>query len=66
MSRSLAAAIICLVLSACAGGNGPEGGVATLDALQKFQADCAARGLTMQLKTDGDSQSIDAYECVRK
>ena len=66
MSRVQAAAVVCLALCACAGSNGPEGGVATLDALQKYQADCAAKGLTMQLKPDGDSQRIDAYQCVRK
>jgi hypothetical protein len=55
-----------LGLAACAGGGGPSGGVANLDALSQLQASCAAQGETMQLKRDGDPESIQAYECVRK
>jgi hypothetical protein len=55
-----------LALGACADGGGPTGGVANLDALQSFQNDCAAKGMKMQLKPDGDPTSIQAYECVRK
>jgi hypothetical protein len=55
-----------LALGACAAGAGPAGGVASLDALRALQAGCAARGMTMQLKTDGDPERIDAYACVRK
>ena len=58
--------LLMLGLSACAGGGGPDGGVATLDSLRDFQAACAAKGATMQLKPDGDPESIQAYECVRK
>ena len=66
MSRAGAALLVSLALSACAGGAGPNGGVADLDALQKLEASCAGQGLKMQLKPDGDPQSIQAYECVRK
>jgi hypothetical protein len=55
-----------LAVGACASGGGPDGGVATLDALRELQAACAAKGQTMQLKTDGDPERIDAYACVRK
>jgi hypothetical protein len=64
--KALAAFLAALGLSACAGGAAPDGGVANLDALSAFQATCAARGLTMQLKPEGDPERIDAYACVRK
>jgi hypothetical protein len=66
MSRAAAIIMVALGLCACAGGEGPNGGVATLDALNEFQAACAAKGLTMQLKPEGDPERIDAYACVRK
>ena len=66
MRRAGAALLAALALSACAGGGGPTGGYADLDSLQKLQGSCAAQGLTMKLKPDGDPQSIQAYECVRK
>ena len=65
MIRAIAFALMTLSLSACASGAGPNGGVATLDALRDFQAACAAKGQTMKLKTEGDSQRIDAYACER-
>jgi hypothetical protein len=40
--------------------------VATLDALRDAQAACAAKGGTLQLRPEGDPESIQAYECVRK
>ena len=55
-----------LTLSACASAAAPNGGVASLDALRDVQAACAAKGLTMQLKPEGDPERIDAYACVRK
>ena len=61
-----ALALSAVALSACAGVGGPTGGVATLDALRDFQAGCAAKGQTMQLKPEGDPERIDAYACVRK
>ena len=66
MRRAGAALLAALAVSGCAGGAGPNGGVADLDALRNLQASCAAQGKTMQLKPDGDPQSIQAYECVRK
>jgi hypothetical protein len=66
MRRASAALLVVLALGACAGGAGPEGDVANLDALRSLQATCAAKGMTMQLKTEGDPQRIDAYACVRK
>ena len=67
MRRAGAALLLAtLGLAACAGGGGPSGGYADLDALRNFQASCVAQGETMQLKPDGDPQSIQAYECVRK
>ena len=66
MRGAPAALLGVLALSACAGGAGPEGDVANLDALRNLQAACAAKGMTMQLKPEGDPQRIDAYACVRK
>ena len=66
MRRTAAALLSALALSACAGGGGPTGNVATLDALRDLQAACAAKGQTMQLKPEGDPERIDAYACVRK
>ena len=57
---------IAVGLSACAGGAGRDGGVATLDSLRDMQSACAAKGSVMQLKPEGDPASIDAYACVRK
>jgi hypothetical protein len=65
MIRAVAIVLLTLCLGACAGGPAPNGGVATLDALRDFQAACAAKGLTMKLKTDGDPERMDAYACVR-
>ncbi|HKR90333.1 MAG TPA: hypothetical protein VJS38_19365 [Phenylobacterium sp.] len=62
----IALSSVALSLGACAGGPAPNGGVATLDALRDFQAACAAKGQTMQLKAEGDPERIDAYACVRK
>ena len=68
MIRSLAIALAVLGcgLSACAGAGAPTGGVANLDALRDLQAACAAKGMTMKLKTEGDPERIGAYACVRK
>jgi hypothetical protein len=66
MRTAAAALLAALALSACAGGGGPTGNVANLDALRDLQAACAAKGLTMQLKPEGDPERIDAYACVRK
>lgn len=66
MMRALAISLFALSLGACAGGPTRDEGVATLDALRDAQAACAARGLTMKLKTEGDPQYIDAYACERK
>ena len=65
MMRPLAISMISLSLGACAGGPTRDGGLATLDALRDMQAACAAKGLTMKLKTEGDPQYIDAYACER-
>jgi hypothetical protein len=64
--RGLVFALAGLALAGCADGPTRDGGVATLDALRDVQAACAAKGGTMQLKTEGDPQSIDAYACERK
>ena len=66
MRMASAALLLAMALSACAGGAGPTGGVANLDALRDLQAACAAKGQTMQLKPEGDPERIDAYACVRK
>jgi hypothetical protein len=55
-----------LALSACAGGGGRDEGIATLDALNDAQKACADKGGTLQLKTDGNPNLMDAYACVRK
>jgi uncharacterized lipoprotein YmbA len=64
--RALALAMIASGLAACASTGAPSEGVASLDALRSLQASCEARGMTMQLKSQGDPQRIDAYACVRK
>ena len=67
MTKARTAALLAaLALAACAGAPARDEGVATLDALRDAQSACAARGGTMQLKTEGDPASIDAYACVRK
>jgi len=53
-----------LALSACALG-GAEGGVANYDALKQAQADCAAKGGKLVLKS-GDPTWIGNYGCERK
>jgi hypothetical protein len=63
--KILAILLLALGAGACATG-GPEGGVASYDALRQAQQDCAARGGTMRLKPQGDPQSIQAYACERK
>lgn len=63
--RMAAFPLLALALAGCAGGATRDEGVATLDALRDAQAVCAARGGTMQLKPDGDPQSISAYACQR-
>jgi hypothetical protein len=65
VTRTAAITLGALVLSACASGGGRDEGVATLDALRDAQAACAARGGTLQLKPDGDTQYIGAYACQR-
>jgi hypothetical protein len=62
----LASLLMAAVLGGCAGAPVRDEGLATLDALRDAQAACAARGGTMQLKTEGDPAVIDAYACVRK
>ncbi|MDB5466793.1 MAG: hypothetical protein JWQ46_1555 [Phenylobacterium sp.] len=61
------ALILALALgaSACASG-GRDGGYASYDALRATQQACAAKGMTMRLKTEGNAQSIDGYACERK
>ena len=59
------AIILSLAVTACATG-GQVGGVATYDALQRMQADCAAKGMTLRLRTEGNAQYIDEYACERK
>ena len=54
--------ILALGLGACATG-GPEGGVATYDALKAAQDSCAARGGRLVLKDQGDARDIEAYAC---
>jgi hypothetical protein len=66
MIRAAAASLAAIALSACVGGAGPTGDVANLDALRDLQAACAAKGMTMRLKPEGDPERIDAYACVRK
>jgi hypothetical protein len=62
----VALTMICaLALSACATG-GQEGGIATYDALQRMQADCTAKGMTLRLRTEGNAQSVEDYACERK
>ena len=65
MMRVLVISMSALSLGACAGGPTRDEGLATLDALRDMQAACAAKGLTMKLKTEGDPQYIDAYACER-
>jgi len=66
MIRLAVLASTLLALAGCVGAPARDGGVATLDALKDAQARCAARGGTVQLKTEGDPASIDDYACVRK
>ena len=56
------AALLSLGLAACAEA-GPDGGIATYDALHKAHDACAARGGTLSLKAGGDSRVIQDYAC---
>jgi hypothetical protein len=57
--------MLSLTAAACATG-GQEGGLATYDALQRAQADCAAKGMTLRPRAQGNTKYIDAYACERK
>ena len=63
--RALIAIAGVLMLTACATG-GQTGGYANYDDLKRAQADCAAKGGTLRLKTEGNAERIDAYACERK
>jgi hypothetical protein len=54
--------IACALLSlgACAAYGEGE---ASYDAVKRASDDCKARGGTLQLKADGDSQKISDFEC---
>ena len=57
--------MLSLGVSACVTG-GQEGGLATYDALQRAQAACAAKGMTLRQKPQANTKYIDAYACERK
>jgi len=57
--------ILALGATACVTG-GQEGGLATYDALQRAQADCAAKGMSLRQKAEANAKYIDAYACERK
>ena len=63
--RTAAALILALAMGACATA-APIGGYANYDALKAARDACSAKGGTFKLKTEGDPQRIDAYECERK
>jgi hypothetical protein len=56
------AILLTLGLCACAVG-GPDGGVASYDALKAAQQACAAQGGRLTLKDQGDARHIEAYAC---
>ena len=60
--RAAIAMILALGLCACADA-GPDGGVASYDALKSAQQACAARGGQLVLKDQGDARDIEAYAC---
>jgi hypothetical protein len=58
--------VLALTGAACASSGSPEGGVATYDAIKAAQSACAARGGTLTLARNGDSQVLSDWTCKRK
>jgi hypothetical protein len=54
-----------LALSACAEG-GPQGGVATYDAIKRASDACAAQGGRLELQRDAAPEDIANYSCIKK
>jgi hypothetical protein len=63
--RILAAILLASTVGACAAAQ-RDGGLATYDALQAAQQDCAAKGGTLKLKSGGNSRYVEDFACERK
>ena len=62
--RMTAAILSLLALGACASASTQrDGGLATYDALRAAQADCAAKGMTLKLKDQGNSRYLEHWAC---
>ena len=59
------AMIAVLGLGACASDSGPDGGVASYDALKTAHDKCATQGGKLVLKDQGNARDIQAYACKR-
>jgi hypothetical protein len=64
--RMVLAMTLTLLLGACAEGEQTPGGVANYDALKRATDACVAKGGTLTLKKEGDSQYLEDYACERK
>lgn len=65
LAAILLASTLGATLGACAASQ-RDGGLATYDALRAAQADCAAKGGTLKLKSGGNSRYVEDFACERK
>ena len=62
--RTVTAMLTLFALGACASSvQQRDGGLATYDALQQAQKDCAAKGMTLKLKDQGNSRYLEHWAC---
>ncbi|WP_148216832.1 hypothetical protein [Phenylobacterium zucineum] len=58
--------LLTLALAACATAPAQrEGGLATYDALRDAQQACAAKGLTLKLRDQGNARRLDHWSCQK-
>ena len=64
--RTVAVMLSLVALGACASAPAyRDEGLATYDALREAQQACAARGLTLKLRDQGDSRRLDHWTCQK-
>ncbi|WP_309093107.1 hypothetical protein [Phenylobacterium sp.] len=64
--RTVTAIMALVALSACASAPAyRDEGFATYDALRDAQQACAAKGMTLKLRDQGDSRRLDHWACQK-
>ncbi|MCR5875619.1 hypothetical protein LRS10_16410 [Phenylobacterium sp. J426] len=64
--RTAVAMLSLLALGACASAPAfRDEGLATYDAIRDAQQACAAKGLTLKLRDQGDSRRLDHWSCQK-